>query len=433
MIVILGGGISGIATAWFLKQRTDQPIILLEKAPRLGGWIQSTTVDGFFFEKGPRSLRPQGGEETLRLIQELGLEDQVVLGESAAHERYLYFNDSLRKLPRSFKECLLSPWMWSIVPSLLTEWTKGPSELDDESIYEFISRRLSPHIAHRFMDPMTQGIFAGDIQSLSMKSCFPKIYNLEKEHGSITRGVFAKKKKPDDNEFISWAKKSSLYTLQDGLASLVKRLAAKLNADIKLSTPVTGLDFEQNQILVKTPDHTFTADRVISTLPANALAPLLQSPVSDLLSAIPMKTLSVVNLGFHQSVLHHHGFGYLIPSSEGEKVLGVVWDSSAFPTQNQHPDQTRLTVMMHEYDEEAMHLALRRHLGITQAPDYVSHNLMQQAIPQYTVGHSQRLAEIRDRLPTNFHMVGNSFEGVSVNDCILQAINLREKTATFYN
>jgi len=235
--------------------------------------------------------------------------------------------------------------------------------------------------------------------------------------------MLRKKKVRESDPLLSWAKTASLYTLQEGLESLVKRLASSLDIEVHLSAPVTKIDYGPC-IKVQTPDHTFDAEQVISALPAHALSSILPDPLSELLSSIPINSLTVAHVGFHSSVLKHQGFGYLIPSSEGEDVLGVVWDSSAFPTQNQSLDQTRMTVMMDSGDKKTVLSALRRHLGISKTPDYLKIFNLKQAIPQYTVGHSQRLATIRNVLPRNFHILGNSYEGISVNDCILQAQKL---------
>ncbi|NGX57686.1 MAG: Protoporphyrinogen oxidase [Chlamydiae bacterium] len=444
MIVILGGGISGLSTAWYLRQKTNAKIILIEKTPRLGGRIQSVNEHDFFFERGPRSIRPHGGEETLRLIQHLGLQDQVVPGKKAAHQRYLYLNQTLRKLPSSLKDLITSPWLWPILTSLITEWTKKTSPKNDESIYEFISRRLNPKVADTLLDPMTSGIYAGNIHQLSMKSCFPKIYQYEKDHGSLTKGMLSQKKRiPESNPFICEAKKSSLYTLQNGLQELIVKLVEHLDIEIKLSCSVTSLIFDK-QIHIETENETFIADHVISALPSQALGHLMKAhdpSIAQLLHDIPMTSLAVVNIGYNQPVLKKEGFGYLIPSSEKEEILGMVWDSSAFPTQNQHTDQTRLTVMIggshmqnfeHTSEEDFLTMslnALNSHLGITETPDCVEVSIAHQAIPQYIVGHSERVREIETKiaaLSSNFHFTGNCFYGVSVNDCILNAKKLVE-------
>lgn len=424
MIAILGGGISGLAAAWSLRKTTKGPIVLFEKSSKLGGWIQSTREDGFFFEKGPRSLRPHGGEDTLRLIQELGLENEVVLGAEAAHIRFLFCNGSLHQLPRSALETLGKPWLWRAFPALLTEWAKPKGGCPDESIASFMNRRLGSFVTDQLVDPMTKGIYAGDIHHLSMKSCFPKLFQYEKDRGSITKALFSQKKRAEDTPFIKKVKKSSLYTLQGGLSTLVDCIADRLDIEWRLETPVTAIKKKEGFFELITPRGIFHAEAVVSALPAQTLGQLMEihdEDISHKLKSIPMKSLSVVHVGYRENVLQKNGFGYLIPTKEKEKILGVVFDSSAFPSQNQHVSETRLTVMMNTFDQDAVLEALERHLGIKKSPDVLKHHRQSNALPQYLVGHSEKVKAIQNKMHSfsdQFLTVGNCFEGVSVNDCL---------------
>ncbi len=424
MIAILGGGISGLAAAWSLRKTTKRPIILFEKSSRLGGWIQSTREDGFFFEKGPRSLRPHGGEDTLRLIQELGLEREVVLGAKAAHTRFLFCDGSLHQLPRSALEALGKPWLWRAFPSLLTEWAKPKGSCADESIASFMNRRLGSFVTNQLVDPMTKGIYAGDIHRLSMKACFPKLFQYEKERGSITKALLFQKKRGEDTPFIKKVKKSSLYTLQGGLSTLVECIADRLDIEWQLETPVTAIRKQGGFFELATPRGNFHAEAVVSALPAETLGKLMEIHDEDLcrgLESIPMASLSVVHVGYRENVLQKNGFGYLIPTKEKEKILGVVFDSSAFPSQNQQAAETRLTVMMNEFDQDAVLEALERHLGIKKSPDVLKHQRQTNALPQYLVGHSEKVQAIQKKIYSfsdQFAVIGNCFEGVSVNDCL---------------
>lgn len=438
MYLILGGGISGLSAAWYLRKKTEDKIILLENEARPGGWIESSCRRGFFFEKGPRSLRSQGGEDTWNLIESLGMTDRVLPGDRAAQQRYLYIDQSLRKLPGSLKNVVSSPWIWAAAWPLISEGLKKTFLQDDETIYDFFSRRLSPRFAETFIDPMVSGIYAGDIHQLSIKSCFPKIYQYERSHGSIMKGMLARKKR------FNPPIQRSIYTFQNGLQELVDQLVKQLDIEIKLSTPAAALHFG-DAIRVDSLHESFQATHVISALPSRSLSRLLHphDPLcAQILDDIPMASLAVVNLGFHDRVLDREGFGYLIPSSEREEILGVVWDFSTFPSQNQHPRQTRLTVMIggarmtdfdsySESDFLSMSLkALKKHLKISVPPDYTEVSFARHAIPQYTVGHSLRVKEIETkihRLSPNFHFTGHSFYGVSINDCIQNSKRLIER------
>ncbi len=154
-IVILGAGISGLSTAWFLKKRFGKEIALtiIDKSKRPGGWMQTSHTGGFLFEQGPHSCRATGaGLATLQLAEELGLQDHVVTADPASHIRYLYHNQSLQRLPTGPLSCLFSPLMKGIIPALIRDWRTPPGNQDDESIYDFFSRRFGPSIAERFAD-----------------------------------------------------------------------------------------------------------------------------------------------------------------------------------------------------------------------------------------------------------------------------------------
>lgn len=441
-IVILGGGISGLACVWFLNQYfPDANITIIEKTDRLGGWIRTETHNGFLFDKGPRSCRTIGnGVETLKLIQDLQLESEVLIGEKAAHKRFLYFRKKLREIPYNFSSLMTNPWIWRPLSSLLVECFRTKSAKEDESIHDFISRRLSSKFAEVLIDPLTTGIYAGDIHELSIKSCFPILHQWEKEKGFLLKGAFSSKKQEHLNAFHGKMQQSGLFTFKKGMETLVKALAANIKADIKLSAHVKSLQFRPDKVLIELSNQdSILADRVVSTIPSYALAPFvsdLDPILGNLLQSIPHASVATVNIGFHRSVWNKKGFGYLIPSSEKEAILGMVWDSHAFSSQNRVSDETRFTVMMggakglstehyskYPWKECALE-ALSRHLGISERPDEVVCQFAMNAIPQYIVGHSKKVNEIEQRvnkLSHRFKVLGNSFYGVSVNDCIANA------------
>ena len=207
---------------------------------------------------------------------------------------------------------------------------------------------------------------------------------------------------------------------------LVNQLASQLKqVAIHLESPVESLVFSPDQVKVRTPKGTFNADQVYSTLPAHQLSLLLNDPF---LQAIPSASLVVVNVGYRSSVLRMPGFGYLVPSQENEKILGVVWDSSIFPEQNREQEETRLTVMIQDTQQDDAQIQqlvlekLAKHLGIVQVPDQLMINRKAQAIPQYLVGHSKKVKEFEKTLDPHLKVLGTAFNGVAVNECVLNAI-----------
>jgi len=227
-LTVLGGGVSGLSLAYFLRQRLQQLLVspssplttlphitVVEAQPRLGGWVQSNPSSPLpspspspsspssptphpprhVFERGPRGFRPNGnGVEILRLAEALSLSQDAVKTSDASKHRFLYVDGQLQQMPASPTDVVLR------MPSVLKEAFRGivhepfvPRGLwSDETVHSFVSRRFGDHVATRVFGGMVSGIYAGDIHRLSMKSCFPKLWNWERDHGSVLKGMFSK-------------------------------------------------------------------------------------------------------------------------------------------------------------------------------------------------------------------------------------------------
>jgi len=426
-IVILGAGISGLSLAWFLSEKFGHQVDLqiLEAANRTGGWIQTIYEKEFLFELGPRSCRTTGsGIETLRLVEALGLQDEVVVPDVAAHKRFLYVNQRLEVLPYNVASFFRSPFFWPICKAILRDLIVRKGENSDESIYDFTRRRFGQQAAELFLDPMTSGIYAGDIRRLSIGSCYSILKECEQKRRSVILGLLAHPRTPkkECSAFVEATLKHHLFSFRKGMETLTRALSERLEGKIVLNREVKSLQELQD------------SDQIISTLPGSALANLCEKgPLRTLLEEEQKVSVAVVSFGFRCNLLKNKGFGYLVPRSENEVVLGVVWDSSVFPTQNASSDETRLTVMIggahmkhfheltDEYFVQVAKKALAKHLNIYQAPDALHVKISRHAIPQYEVGHKQRVDKINAHLPKNLKLLGASYYGVSVNDCIAQA------------
>lgn len=440
--VILGAGITGLSLGWFLKRRYGENISLtiLEKSSRAGGWIQTTENEGFLFEKGPRSCRTKGsGIATLQLIEELGLVPEVIVPSSAAQKRFLYVDGHLQPVPSNVLSFCFSPLMKGVLPALWKEWRVPPkNKNEDESIYDFISRRLSPEIAERFIDPLTLGIFAGDIRQLSIRSCFPQLYQWEQEYGSMIKGMLLRKSKKNEflTPFVRSMQKFSIFTLKSGIETLVKTLTDKLKDALQLETAVMNLEiFPKHVSVMLSGGSSIQADHVFCALPAESVAGILKPLFAnfDLNPEIPTASVAIVNMGWRQRVLKHEGFGHLVPTNEKEDVLGVVWDSSAFPQQNRNAQETRLTAMLggiqypeiarlseQEIAEKALK-AVAIHLNIDRRPDVIQASIANKAIPQYLVGHDEKVKRVElnlAKLSSRLTLLGSSWHGIAVNDCV---------------
>lgn len=444
--VILGAGISGLALGFFLKQHYHHNIDLsiLEASERTGGWIQTEIKDDFFFEQGPRSFRPHGsGIATLQLIESLGLQEEVIFAHPDAHKRYLYMNHDLHKLPTGPLSLFFSSYMPKLLNAIWKDCYSPKSNLDDESIYSFVKRRFGESIAELFFDPLISGIYAGDIKILSIKSCFPWLYQMEQKYRCICRGALVEKNKTKPNllcsPFVENSSNKGIFTLKRGVQSLTDKLSEILKNEIYLKSRVQRISCANGISTLELQSGKIVADKLFITIPPHQLSCLFEanSLLKKNLESIPASSLAVINFGYRTSVLKYSGFGYLVPSQAKQKLLGVIWDSSAFPQQNKNSQQTRLTAMLggsHHpgldacSDSTLIEIALKElhaHIKINSIPDHIHIKRARNAIPQYTVGHQARLRDIEDELkkmPAKINLLGNGFYGISVNDCIAQAM-----------
>ena len=427
-VIILGAGISGLALGWFLKQRhgDDLELHIIEKSHRSGGWIQTHREQGFLFEQGPHSCRTRGaGVETLQLLESLGLQDEVISADASAKKRFLYRQGKLQALPSNSLSLLFSPWFFKIAKAFWNDWHAPRGQQEDESIHVFVSRRLGSDIAEQLFDPLTKGIYAGNPRDLSMHACFPMMASWERKHGGLIRGLL-KQRTPavkGSSPFVQSCLTKPIFSLKQGMQTLPDKLAETLHTYIHYG--VSASEIHSTQIKLSDGSQ-LAAEHVYAAIPAHEVAPLL--PHIPSLYNLGRASLAVVNLGYHQAVLKKKGFGYLIPTMEQEDLLGVIWDSSVFPQQNRTPQETRLTAMVplrSGLDPVKTALdALSRHLGIDSEPDAIQVSLAHQAIPQYGVGHFDLLKEIEGKLPQNVTLLGSSYRGVSVNECVLEAKEL---------
>ena len=318
-IIIAGGGISGLVARYYLSRYfPEKEMILLEKKDRLGGCVASSFAP-FFFERGPRTFKVSRGEALLKLIDEVGLGGDVVYSSQQRQRRYLWKGGRLHKV--SFFSSLLLPMVFP----LLKEWRQSCSNDEDETIASFAMRRLGHYATQTFFDPLTLGIFGGDIDKLSMAACFPELKKMEKEYGSLTvalwRRICEKQKT-----------KKGLFTLKGGLQSLIDRLIVEGRGKIYLNTPFTELSSQEETVLALS----FQGMRKIF---------VHDEKVQRCFDGLKGGDLVVVNVGYRKNCLKKKGFGYLVPSSEKEDILGVVFDSLLFPSQNHMQEETRLTVL----------------------------------------------------------------------------------------
>ena len=243
-VIILGAGISGLSTAWYLS-RTGLPleITILEKSSRAGGWMHTDHTTGFHFEKGPRTFKVDKSPSTMRLVAELGLQKELIWSEAKPHHRYLWHEGELHRFPTNPISFLFSPITKGLVRALLTEWKK-PTKLGDETVWEFVLRRFNYDVARLFFDPLVVGIFGGDVRKISVRACFPKLKSWEEKYGSVTKGFFAQRKektgKSPFSKDVEGVPLSAIFSFRLGVEQLPQTIVNQIPATICFNREVKG-------------------------------------------------------------------------------------------------------------------------------------------------------------------------------------------------
>ncbi|XP_042346835.1 protoporphyrinogen oxidase isoform X2 [Plectropomus leopardus] len=370
-VAVLGGGIGGLAASYYLcKSPQVTKVIVLESSSRFGGWLWSTRrSDGAVFEHGPRGIRPAGavGRNTLNMVDDLGLGGEllpVTYSDVASKNRYLYVNKELHRMPAGISGLLRTvppfsrPLLWSLAKEIVVK--KGKEE--DESVHSFVSRRLGKELADIAVDSLCRGVFAGDCRKLSVRSCFPPLYNAEQHRGSVVLGMLLGSGPspvvppgPLAQRSVkeSWAQWSLSRGVESLPESITEYLQQSSRVQLHREAAVRHISPSASGWEISLKDGVVSADHIISALPAKALASVLPSsyqPLIQLLQDISTVTVAVVNLEYEGSILPVTGFGHLLPSSEDRGLLGVVYDSVPFPQHNRpHGQTTRLTVLTHSH------------------------------------------------------------------------------------
>lgn len=436
--VIVGAGLSGLTTAYFLK-KAGFSVQVVEANSQVGGRIQSQNPEpGWQVDIGANTALLSN--ETLdKLIDELEIRDQLLVANQTAHKRFIVRGNKLWPLPMSFWQLVRSPLVSPKAKlGLLLEPFIGPAK-KEESIAEFVTRRLGAEWRDWVVDPFVSGIFAGNPQQLSVQAAFHRLWLLEKDHGSLFKGMLAKmkakKKARDAGEYVS---SNHMISFQHGMSTLTHALAGHLSDVMHLGEKAVHLaKLDEGWQLTTQAGHVYTAKQVIATVDAPDAAVLFKalSPVaSSLLSTISSPPLAVVALGFDRHQIQHplDGFGCLIPRSLGIPTLGAIFSSSIFahraPTGkvllscflggSRMPQV--VTYSEAEIVQQVLH-DLTPLLGIQGQPVLQKVKLWPHAIAQYQIGHLEKVAKIRQQLAQDLPGVvtrANWHEGISIPDVI---------------
>ncbi len=450
--VVVGGGISGLCTAFRLYQQ-DQDVALLEASDRPGGVIQSKRMGSFLFEYGPNSLLKKSND-IKRLISELDLEEAMQVAGDQASRRYIVRDGQLQPVPMSVKAFLNTNLLsLSGKLSLLLEPLRKPGGMtDDETLASFVRRRLGEETLRYLVNPMIAGVYAGAPREMSAISGAEKFARWEREYGSILAGAMSTKLEQPDRSTEEEVTRE-LISFRGGLQTLTDRLSDRLSEVIYHERDVVSIGrsspTDPFQITVEeggdTSRETVSASRVVVSVPAYAAANLLEPfghGASEALSGIDYPPVSVVHFGYENYQGDHplDGFGFLVPEVEQRDILGSLWNASIFP--NRAPDGgavfttfvggARQPEMAGKTEDELVKRVreeLEDLIGVDQRPDVVHVKRWERAIPQYNVGHQhimERIDSFEDE-HRGIHIHSNFRNGVSVPACIQNGFSLAER------
>jgi protoporphyrinogen/coproporphyrinogen III oxidase len=454
-IAIVGGGISGLSAAFAIEEQRstgkDDEYVLYESSSRLGGVLRTERIDGCLLEAGPDSFlteKPWAAD----LCRALGIEDQLIGSNDAARKTYILTRGRLVEMPDGLMFMVptkiastgLSPlFSWKTKLRMTQELFHPPHAVDhDESVATFIERHYGSEMVDRIAEPLLSGVYGGDVKKLSLRATLPRFAEMERAYGSLGRAFFAAKKlaakKLAGQKSGERGPTTPLFTsLKDGMQSLADSVVSRLvPSSLIMNTKVESIQPQAGGWLVSAGMQSDVFDAVIVALPAQAAGQVLRLAHAELsteLAAITYSSSITINLGYDLQVRQKlpPGFGFLIPRSEGKRLLAATFVHNKFS--HRVPDDRALLRCAFTgahaenvwdlTDDEIVALVraeLRQILCIQAIPLFARVYKWKSAMAQYEVGHLDRLDRIerlRATLP-GLALAGNGYRGIGVPDCV---------------
>ena len=441
-IVIIGGGISGLAAAHrVLELKPAAQVTILEAANRLGGTIQTESRDGFLIERGPDSFiseKPQA----VALAKRLGIESRLIETNEKYRRSFIVRNGKLRPVPDGFQ--LLAPSrMWPFITSDIFSLTgkvrmaadlilprKNTNGVTDESLASFVRRRLGVEALDRMAQPMVGGIYTADPETLSLRATLPRFLEMEREHRSLILAMLRQGRAQKSG--TSGARYSLFLSFDRGVQVLVDAVT-RINADFRVKTRAQSLTFDQGWTITTDTGEVFRADAVCLAVPAYIAATLLTGELADKLRRIKYASTATINFGYRRAAIEHplNGFGFVVPFIEKRSLIACTFSSVKFS--GRAPDghvllrafaggalQPEVFALDESELAARVEADLRELLGINEEPLFVETAKWERSMPQYEVGHLDRMNEI-DKLVSKLPcltLAGNSYRGAGIPDCI---------------
>ena len=452
-IAVIGGGISGLAAAYSLEEMAQRKgksisITLFEKNNRIGGNILTERVGDFLIEGGPDCFLSEK-PWAIQLCEWLGMGESLLRTNDEYRRTYIYWKGRLRELPEGIMLMIPTrffPLLKSDLFSLAGKLRMGmelfiPKRKSggDESLSEFVRRRLGQEIVERVAEPLVAGVHAENPDTMSIKSRFPRFVQMEEEYGSLIKGMLTKRRRMlnSENGKPKW---TMFMTLKNGLDELPLTIVKAL----KMTTIITNKEVSEinkvsgYKIYLKNGD-TIDADVVIFATPSyetGRLLRVLNSSISDQLITIPYVSTATISLAYKKDSISHpmNGFGFLVPRVENRRIMGASWVSRKFSYRT--PDDSILircfiggsrNEELVSLDDKDMLKMIKEELkdimGISAEPILTRIYRWEKAMPQYTIGHDERVSRIEESIlkyPDIF-VTGSAYRGGGISECIKNA------------
>jgi len=445
-IVIIGGGISGLAAAHrVLELNPAVQVTVLEASNRLGGTIQTEHRDGFLLERGPDSFiseKPQA----LALAKRLGLESQIIQTNEQHRRSFIVKGGRLRPVPEGFQ--LLAPSrIWPFLTSdifSLKGKTRMAADLflprkhtngtNDESLASFVRRRLGEEALARMAQPMVGGIYTADPETLSLRATLPRFLDMEQKHRSLIVAMLRQSR--EQKSGTSGARYSLFLSFDRGMQVLTEKLT-QMNVDFRVNTRVQRLTYDHEWGIITDKGEVLKADAACLAVPAYVAASLLSDVherLAEKLGQIKYASTATLNFGYRRSAIGHplNGFGFVVPFVEKRSLIACTFSSVKFSGRAPEGHVLlrafaggALQPEIFALDEAEMatrvEADLRQLLKISEEPRFVEVAKWERSMPQYEVGHLERIAEIEklvSELPGRLTLAGNAYHGAGIPDCI---------------
>jgi oxygen-dependent protoporphyrinogen oxidase len=443
-ICIIGGGISGLTVAFLLKKKNFE-VMLFEKSGRAGGNIQTVKIDGFLIEYAPNSLLKS--PRLIDLIRELKLEDEVTAANAANKKRYVLQNGKLKSLPMSVAKMATGDFfsLKAKLRLLREPFVKSKSP-ENESVAAFFERRMGREIVEKAAAPFIAGIYAGNPDKLSIRAAFPRLYELEKNYGSLLVGLLRSKTEKADKDF------PRTFSFEKGVQTLTDKLAENLGECLETNTEVKQIEkLSGGKWSVKTNFGESVFDALIISTPAEPAAKLIENldaNLSEQLKAVYYPPVALVFFGCRKETIGQKldGFGFLIPSAERRRILGTIWNSAVF--ENRAPDGYHLLTsfvggarnaeICEKSDAELPEIVfeeLKSILNLRVKPEFTHIKRWRRAIPQYELGYEKLERSIEDfeSRQKGVFFCSNFYKGISVGDCVKNSFAAAEEISNYLN